>query len=46
MLLNDELWISDLAFPVDVKGHLNSLNKIVYSKNNLTKRTFNNIKAF
>jgi hypothetical protein len=33
--LNDELWISDLVFPVDVTGHLNSLKKELQSKDNI-----------
>jgi hypothetical protein len=33
--LNDEGWITDLAFLVDVTGHLNNLNKELQGKGKL-----------
>jgi hypothetical protein len=33
--LNDEMWISDLAFLVDVTGHLNSHNRELQGKDKL-----------
>jgi hypothetical protein len=44
--LNDERWITDLAFLVDVTGHLNNLNKELQGKDKLITDVCNNIKAF
>jgi hypothetical protein len=44
--LNDEGWITDLAFLEDVTGHLNNLNKELQGKYNLITVMYNNIKAF
>jgi hypothetical protein len=44
--LNDEGWITDLAFLVDVTGHLNNLNKELQGKDKLITDMYNNIKAF
>jgi hypothetical protein len=44
--LNDEGRITDLAFPMDVTGHLNNLNKELQSKDKLTTDMYVNIKAF
>jgi hypothetical protein len=43
---NDEAWITDLAFLVDVIGHLNKLNKELQGKAKLTTDMNVNIKAF
>jgi hypothetical protein len=44
--LNDEGWITDLAFLVDVTGHLNNLNKELQGKDKLITDMYNNIMAF
>jgi hypothetical protein len=44
--LNDEGWITYLAFLVDVTGHLNNLNKELQGKGKLITDIYNNIKAF
>jgi hypothetical protein len=43
--LNDEGWITDLAFLVDVTGHL-YLNKELRGKDKLISNMFDNMKAF
>jgi hypothetical protein len=44
--LDDEGWISDLAFFVDVTGHLNTLNRELQGKDKLMTEMFDSIKAF
>jgi hypothetical protein len=44
--LNDEGWITDLAFLVDVTGHLNNLNKELQGKDKIITDMHNSIKAF
>jgi hypothetical protein len=44
--LDDEGWISDLAFFMDVTGHLNTLNKELQGKDKLITEMFDSIKAF
>jgi hypothetical protein len=44
--LDDEGWISDSAFFVDVTGHLNTLNKELQGKDKLITEMFDSIKAF
>jgi hypothetical protein len=44
--LNDGGWITDLAFVVDVTGHLNNLSKELYGKDKLITDMYNDIKAF
>jgi hypothetical protein len=44
--LNDEGWITDLAFLVDVTGNLNNVNKELQGKDKLITDMCNNIKAF
>jgi hypothetical protein len=44
--LDDEGRISDLAFFVDVTGHLNTLNKELQGKDKLVTEMFDSIKAF
>jgi hypothetical protein len=44
--LDDEGWITDIAFLVDVTGHLNNLNKELHGKDKLITDMYNNIKAF
>jgi hypothetical protein len=44
--LNDEGWITDLAFLVDVTGHLNNLNKELHGKDKLITDMYNNIMVF
>jgi hypothetical protein len=43
--LNDEAWVTDLVFLVDVTGHLN-LNRELQGKDTLITDMYNNIKAF
>jgi hypothetical protein len=44
--LNDGGWITDLAFLVDVTGHLNNFNKELHGKDKLITDMNNDIKAF
>jgi hypothetical protein len=44
--LNDEGWITDLAFLVDMTRHLNNLNKELQGKGKLITDMYNGIKAF
>jgi hypothetical protein len=44
--LNDEGWITDLVFLVDVTGHLNYLNKELQGKDKLITDMYDNIKVF
>jgi hypothetical protein len=44
--LNDEGWITDLAFLVDVTGRLNNVNKELQGKDKLITDMYNDIKAF
>jgi hypothetical protein len=44
--LNAEGWITNLAFLVDVTGHLNNLNKELQGKDKLITDMYNNTKAF
>lgn len=43
---NDGEWITNLAFLVDVTGHLNKFNKELQGKGKLITDTIINIKAF
>jgi hypothetical protein len=44
--MNDERWITDLAFLVDETGNLNNLNKELQGKDKLIADKYNNIKVF
>jgi hypothetical protein len=44
--MNDERWITDLAFLVDETGHLNNLNKELQGKDKLITDKYDNIKVF
>ena len=44
--LDDDLWLADLAFLVDITSHLNELNKRLQGKGQLIHEMFFNIKAF
>jgi hypothetical protein len=44
--LDDEGWISDLAFFADVTGHLDTLNKVLQGKDKFITEMFDSIKAF
>jgi hypothetical protein len=44
--LSDEGWITDLAFLVDVTGHMNKFNKELQGKDKLITDMCNNIMAF
>jgi hypothetical protein len=43
---NDEEWITDLAFFVDVSGHLKNLNKELQYKDKFSTDMYDNIEAF
>jgi hypothetical protein len=44
--LNNEGWITNLAFLVDVTGHLKNLNRELQGKYKLITNMYDNIKAF
>jgi hypothetical protein len=44
--MNAERWITNLAFLVDVTGHLTNLNKELQGKDKLITDMYNNTKAF
>jgi hypothetical protein len=44
--LNDEEWITNLGFLVDVTDHLNNLNIELQGKDKFITDMYNNIKAF
>lgn len=44
--LDDEKWISDLAFGVDITSHLNDLNLKLQGKNKLIHELLGNVNAF
>jgi hypothetical protein len=43
--LNDEGWLTNLAFLVDVTCYLNNLNKELQGKDNLITNMYDNIKT-
>jgi len=43
---NNELWISNFAFVVDMSNHLNSLNKRFQAKDKLIAEMYENIRIF
>lgn len=45
-LFKDENWIQDLAFAVDMTGHLNDLNVKLQGRNQLVTTLFDNVRAF
>nr|WPK86729.1 NLRC3-like protein 86 [Sebastes schlegelii] len=44
--LSDPLWLADLAFLVDLTGHLNTLNKSLQGQDQLVPQLYTHIKAF
>ncbi|XP_072221995.1 general transcription factor II-I repeat domain-containing protein 2 [Leuresthes tenuis] len=44
--LSDPLWLADLAFLVDLIGHLNTLNKSLQGKDQLVPQLYAHMKAF
>ncbi|XP_074498629.1 general transcription factor II-I repeat domain-containing protein 2-like [Sebastes fasciatus] len=44
--LSDPLWLADLAFLVDLTGHLNTLNKSLQGKDQLVPQLYAHMKAF
>ena len=44
--LNDYMWIDNLAFLVDITGHLNIINKGLQGKNKLIYEMYTCINAF
>ena len=45
-ILNNDRWIKDLAFAVDITNHLNQLNLKLQGKNLVITNLYDNIKAF
>ncbi|XP_042242397.1 general transcription factor II-I repeat domain-containing protein 2B-like [Homarus americanus] len=44
--LNDEKWLSDFAFAVDIMGHMNDLNSKLHGKGAFAHDLYSSVKAF